>query len=146
MIPIHTVTGAGPYIRLEISWSDHPIPTSTGLIQSVNGLVRSNWKEHYFWLCSLSMSLLHWWFLCGWTGVCSQQIMMLDFASCRWHKASEIWGQREGALFYTGFPGDTGGKGPACQWRKQMRHGFDLWAKEIPWRRAWPPTLIFLAG
>ena len=26
------------------------------------------------------------------------------------------------------------------------RPGFDPWAGEIPWRMAWPPTPVFLAG
>ena len=27
-----------------------------------------------------------------------------------------------------------------------MRPGFDPWVRKIPWRRKWPPTLVFLAG
>ena len=27
-----------------------------------------------------------------------------------------------------------------------MRHGFDPWVEKIPWRRAWPPTPVFLLG
>ena len=27
-----------------------------------------------------------------------------------------------------------------------MRHEFDPWVGEIPWRRAWQPTLVFLPG
>ena len=27
-----------------------------------------------------------------------------------------------------------------------MRHGIDPWVGEIPWRRAWQPTPIFLPG
>ena len=27
-----------------------------------------------------------------------------------------------------------------------MRHGFDLWARKTPWRRAWQPTSVFLPG
>ena len=27
-----------------------------------------------------------------------------------------------------------------------IRHGFDPWVEKIPWRRAWPPTPIFLFG
>ena len=26
------------------------------------------------------------------------------------------------------------------------RPGFDPWGREIPWRRAWQPTLVFLPG
>jgi len=34
-------------------------------------------------------------------------------------------------------------KEPACQCRKRV---FKPWVKEIPWRRAWQPTLLFLLG
>jgi len=27
-----------------------------------------------------------------------------------------------------------------------MRPGFDLWVRKIPWRRAWRPTAVFLPG
>ena len=27
-----------------------------------------------------------------------------------------------------------------------MRHRFDPWAGEMPWRRAWQPTPVFLPG
>ena len=29
---------------------------------------------------------------------------------------------------------------------KCRRPGFDLWAGQIPWRRAWQPTPVFLPG
>ena len=41
------------------------------------------------------------------------------------------------------FPGGTGGKESICQCR---RPGFDPWVGNIPWRRAWQPTLVFLLG
>ena len=44
------------------------------------------------------------------------------------------------------FPGGASGKEPACQCRRCKRHGFSPWVREIPWRRAWPPTPIFLPG
>ena len=28
----------------------------------------------------------------------------------------------------------------------ELRHGFDLWVKKIPWRKAWQPTPVFLPG
>ena len=40
-----------------------------------------------------------------------------------------------------GFPGGTSGEKPTCQWR---RPGFDPWVGNIPWRRAWQPTPVFL--
>ena len=38
------------------------------------------------------------------------------------------------------------GKEPACQCRRNKRHGFDPWVRKIPWRRAWQPTPKFLPG
>ena len=46
----------------------------------------------------------------------------------------------------TGFPGGASGKEPTCQCRIRRRLGFDLWVGEIPWRRAWQPTPLFLPG
>ena len=40
----------------------------------------------------------------------------------------------------TGFPGGSSGREPACQCRRQKRHGFH------PWRRVWQPTPEFLPG
>ena len=47
---------------------------------------------------------------------------------------------------YMGFPGGTSGKEPTCQCRRCKRCEFDSWARKIPWRRAWQPTLVFLPG
>ena len=44
------------------------------------------------------------------------------------------------------FPGGTSGKEPACQCRRHKRWGFSSWVGEIPWRRAWQPTPVFLPG
>ena len=41
------------------------------------------------------------------------------------------------------FSGGSDGKEPACQCR---RHRFDPWVRNIPWRRKWEPTPIFLPG
>ena len=37
-------------------------------------------------------------------------------------------------------------KVPACQCKRGKRPGFDPWVGEIPWRRAWQPTPVFLPG
>ena len=37
------------------------------------------------------------------------------------------------------------GKKPTCQWRR-YRGEFDPWVRQIPWRRKWQPTLVFLPG
>ena len=45
-----------------------------------------------------------------------------------------------------GFLGGASGKEPACQCRRLKRCEFGPWVKKIPWRRAWQPTPVFLAG
>ena len=45
-----------------------------------------------------------------------------------------------------GFPGGTSGKEPACQCRNHKRCCLDPWVRKIPWRRAWQPTPVVLAG
>ena len=45
-----------------------------------------------------------------------------------------------------GFPDGASGNEPACQCRRQKRHGFNPWVAKIPWRRAWKPTPVFLPG
>ena len=42
-----------------------------------------------------------------------------------------------------GLPRWLSGKESACQCR---RLGFDPWVREIPWRKKWQPTLVFLSG
>ena len=44
------------------------------------------------------------------------------------------------------FPDGASGQEPACQCRRCRRRGFSLWVGKIPWRRAWQPTPVFLAG
>ena len=46
-------------------------------------------------------------------------------------------------LYGLGFPGFSA-KEPACQCRRQKRHGFHPWVRKIPWRREWQPTPVFL--
>ena len=43
----------------------------------------------------------------------------------------------------TVFPRWCSGKESTCQCR---RHIFDPWVEEIPWRRKWQPTSVFLPG
>ena len=47
---------------------------------------------------------------------------------------------------YIGLPMWLSGKESAYQCRSHRRHGFDLWVRKIPWRRAWKPTPVFLLG
>ena len=45
-----------------------------------------------------------------------------------------------------GFPNGTSGKEPTCQCRRHKKCGFGPWVRKIPWRRAWQPTPVSLAG
>ena len=50
---------------------------------------------------------------------------------------------------YVGFSGGAYGKEPNCQCRRHRRCGVwwsDSWVRKMPWRRAWPPTPVFLHG
>ena len=48
--------------------------------------------------------------------------------------------------WFRGFPGTTSGKEPACQYSRYKRCVFDPWVRNIPWRRSWQPTPVFLPG
>ena len=56
---------------------------------------------------------------------------------------TEFWG---GVKSARDFPGSASGKELACQSRRCKTLGFNPWVKEIPWRRAWQPTPVFLPG
>ena len=43
-------------------------------------------------------------------------------------------------------PGGTSGKEPSCQCRRHRKCRFNPWVRNIPWRRAWQPTPVFLSG
>ena len=45
-----------------------------------------------------------------------------------------------------GFPRGTGKNLTAKAGDVSKRHGFYLWLRKIPWRRAWQPTPVFLPG
>ena len=45
-----------------------------------------------------------------------------------------------------GFPGGISGKEPACQCSRYKSCRFDPWVGNIPWRRAWQLTSVFLPG
>ena len=42
--------------------------------------------------------------------------------------------------------GGASDKEPTSQCRRHKRHRFNLWVGEIPWRRKWQPTPVFLPG
>ena len=45
-----------------------------------------------------------------------------------------------------GVPGGVTGKESTCQDIGCERHGSNPWVQNIPWRRAWQPTPVFLPG
>ena len=45
-----------------------------------------------------------------------------------------------------GASGGAGGKEPTCNTGDVKRHGFNPWVGKLPWRRACPPTPVFLPG
>ena len=45
-----------------------------------------------------------------------------------------------------GFQGGASGKEPTCLCRRCTRRTFNPWVANIPWRRAWKPTPVFLPG
>ena len=47
---------------------------------------------------------------------------------------------------YESFLGGASGKESACRCRRLQRHGFHPWVGNIPWRRKWQPTPVFLPG
>ena len=55
-------------------------------------------------------------------------------------KISENWENQH----FSGFPGGTTCKEPACQCKRCKRRGFLPWVGKIPWWRAWQPTPVFL--
>ena len=52
------------------------------------------------------------------------------------------------AMKVDSLPSDPSGKPkePACQCRRHKRCRFDPWVGNIPWRRTWQPTPVFLPG
>ena len=44
------------------------------------------------------------------------------------------------------FSSGANGREPACQCRRQKRHGFIPYVRKISWRKAWEPTPVFLPG
>ena len=49
-------------------------------------------------------------------------------------------------LMLRGFPGGASVKELACQCRRHKRCKFDRLVGNIPWRRAWQPTPVFMPG
>jgi len=68
------------------------------------------------------------------------------FSNIKMELDSDLLISNNSSLFLSrmGFPGGANSKELACQYRRQKRHGFNLWVGKIPWTRAWQPTPVFL--
>ena len=64
---------------------------------------------------------------------------LIQVSSQDWIKASVFVSNS----WRRGNPGGASGKESTCEFNK---HGFDSWAGEIPWRRKWQSTPVFLPG
>ena len=56
------------------------------------------------------------------------------------------WHVNSGGRVRIGFLGGAHRKEPTCQCRICKRCGFDPWVGQIPWRKGWQPTPVFLPG
>ena len=76
------------------------------------------------------------------------RLVMLNAYSCTyWLFACHLWKNIcFGTLPKFCFPDGTSGKEPTCQCRRRERCEFDPWVRKIPWRRAWQPSSVVLAG
>ena len=50
------------------------------------------------------------------------------------------------AYLSLGFIGGASDKEPACQCKRNKRHGFNPWVRKIFWRRVWQPNPVSLPG
>ena len=61
-----------------------------------------------------------------------------------------LWGHKESdtveRLSYSHIPGGTSSKESICQCRRHKKLEFDPWVRNIPWKREWQPTPIYLPG
>ena len=80
------------------------------------------------------------------TQLLNTNMRTLSFLHQNKHKQNEIFFFFSIVLIEQGFTGGASGKEPTCQGRRHRRHQFDPWLGEIPWRREWQPTPIFLSG
>ena len=123
----------------KIPWMEEP-----GGLQSMGSL-----RVRHDWATSLSLfTFMHWrrkWqptpvFLPG------ESQGRRSLVGCR------LWGHTESTRLKwlssssASRPGGASGKEPTCQCRRPKRCKFDSWVGEIPCRRVWQPTPVFLSG
>ena len=65
--------------------------------------------------------------------------------SCKESDTTErLW--KKNCITKMGFPGGASVKEPTCQCKRCKWYRFNLWVGQIPWRREWLPTPVFLPG
>ena len=63
-----------------------------------------------------------------------------------WHQLRPVCGVQMVSRMNWGLPSGSSGKEPSCQCRRHKRRGFNPWVRQIPFKRAWQPTPVFLPG
>ena len=91
--------------------------------------------------------------LCGWASpslLCLEVHLLLPELEIMVTKpgraASSPYLFKVAPWFSVGFPGGSVGKESACNWRDVGEHEFNPRLRNIPWRRTWQPTPVFLPG
>ena len=93
------------------------------------------WASHCLWNLALNCSSVA--CVCAWS--CPEKSLRGTFKWVSNHFLEAIFDQY-------GLPCGANGKGSTCQCRSCKRSRSDPWVGKNPWRRAWPPTPVFLPG
>ena len=75
-----------------------------------------------------------------------KQVIKTSIVECLFWWRYQIWRFIDMLHFIFWLPRCISGKELACQCRRRKRCRFDPWVGKIPWRRACPPTPVFLPG
>ena len=73
-------------------------------------------------------------------------LQKLKALSLRVYYLVQTIGISNALLRLLGIPGGASSKEPACQYRRHKRHEFSPWVGNIPWKRTWQSTPVFLPG
>ena len=100
----------------------------------VRRLISQKTRNQYWWRYGEKGTLVN----CWWECKLVQPIMPPLVGA--WVK--KLW--RTHTHTHTGFPCGTSSQEPTCQCRRCKGRGFDPQVGNIPWRRKWLPTPVFL--
>ena len=123
--------GEGIGYQLQYSWASlvaQPVKNPPAVWET---WVRSlGWEDPLEKGTATHSSILAW--RIPWTTVAKSRTRLRDFEKKLYNK--------------DGFPGGASVKEPTCQCKRCKRYRFSLWVGQIPWRREWLPTPVFLPG